>query len=98
MPYLSATDLRALQDTMTRADAALSGTVDVVAAREEMARVTAALTTMADGLANPSLRAAAFDQYATDDIEIDDEPATAEGDDGTWVAAWVWVPSEDDAA
>lgn len=28
----------------------------------------------------------------TDDIEIDEDPETSEASDGTWVAAWVWVP------
>jgi hypothetical protein len=43
-------------------------------------------------------REAAFDQYATDDIEIDDEPAISRADDGTWVAAWVWIadPEEEE--
>ena len=32
-------------------------------------------------------------QYANDDLEIDDNPATsvAEESGGVWVAAWVWV-------
>jgi hypothetical protein len=36
--------------------------------------------------------------YEDDDIEIDDDPAVSLGPDGTgvWVAAWLWVPAEDD--
>jgi hypothetical protein len=36
----------------------------------------------------------ARDDYVNDDIEIDpDEDVNfSEGDDGTWVSAWVWVP------
>lgn len=37
----------------------------------------------------------ARDTYATpsdNDLEIDAEPCTSIGDDGVWVAAWVWVP------
>jgi hypothetical protein len=37
----------------------------------------------------------ARDIYACQDIQIEDNAATAEGDDGTWVAAWVFVPKED---
>lgn len=36
--------------------------------------------------------------YATgsdNDLEIDDEPKLSAADDGTWVAAWVWVPDEE---
>ena len=34
--------------------------------------------------------------YEADDLAIDDEPKTSPSDDGTWVAAWVWVPNKDD--
>jgi hypothetical protein len=30
-------------------------------------------------------------EYATDDVEIDDNPRISPSDGGTWVAAWVWV-------
>lgn len=39
----------------------------------------------------------ARDDYAMgsdDDIEIDDRPAVSAGDDGVWIAAWVWVRFE----
>ncbi len=29
--------------------------------------------------------------YASDEIEIDEEPAVSRIDDGVWVAAWVWL-------
>lgn len=29
--------------------------------------------------------------YASDEIEIDEEPAVSRADDGVWVAAWVWL-------
>lgn len=32
--------------------------------------------------------------HVTDDVEIDANPAVSVSDDGTWVAAWVWVPGE----
>lgn len=41
---------------------------------------------------------AARDIYQTDDLHIDDVRFpydVAEGDGGTWVAAWVWVPTDD---
>ena len=34
----------------------------------------------------------AYAQNSDDDIEIDDDPLISDGDDGTWVSAWVWVP------
>lgn len=33
--------------------------------------------------------------YADDETEIDDDPAVSHADDGTWVAAWVWVSNEE---
>ena len=41
---------------------------------------------------------AAQDIYQTDDLRIDDVQFpydVAEGEGGTWVAAWVWVPIDD---
>lgn len=43
---------------------------------------------------------ARYTYSTTDDIEIDDEPPTIlsispSGDDGVWVAAWVWVSTEE---
>lgn len=29
----------------------------------------------------------------TEDIQIDDFAAVSHGDDGAWVAAWVWLPT-----
>lgn len=37
----------------------------------------------------------ARDEYATDDVEIDDEPDISEAENGVWVAAWVWVRALD---
>ena len=31
-------------------------------------------------------------QYATDEVEIDDQPSVSVGEDGIWVSAWVFVP------
>lgn len=39
---------------------------------------------------------AARDNYASDDIEIDDTPLLSPGEGGVWVSAWVWVPTADD--
>lgn len=36
---------------------------------------------------------AAREQYASEDIEIDPSPAVSVADDGTWIAAWLWVPA-----
>lgn len=34
--------------------------------------------------------------YASDDVEIDDEPMFSEAENGTWVSAWVWIPNDVD--
>lgn len=34
--------------------------------------------------------------YGTDEIEIDEGAAASIGDSGTWVAAWVLVPTDPD--
>jgi len=31
----------------------------------------------------------------SNDIEVDDRPPVSSADDGTWVAAWVWVPYDE---
>lgn len=35
----------------------------------------------------------ARDIYASDDVNIDSETVLSEGSDGTWVLAWVFVPT-----
>jgi hypothetical protein len=52
---------------------------------------------------NPGLNAlkeAARDLYGTDDVEIDDQSdgttTVSEGNGGTWVLGWLWVPEEFD--
>jgi len=42
--------------------------------------------------AEPALREAANQEWGSDDREIDDETPVSVGDDGVWVAAWVWMP------
>lgn len=43
----------------------------------------------------------ARDEYATDDLEIDDDAIASRmdesqgGDNGTWVNAWVWIGAKD---
>lgn len=52
-----------------------------------------------ENMADPALREAAHDEYALgsdNNIEIDDEPAIAPASGGTWVAAWVWMPDDED--
>jgi len=42
---------------------------------------------------------AATDQYATGsdhDIEIDEDAAISDADNGTWVQAWVWIFDDDE--
>ena len=34
--------------------------------------------------------------WTGDDIEIDDNPEVIVGDDGAWVAAWVWIPNPEE--
>lgn len=40
----------------------------------------------------------ARDQYASDDVDFDDNPMVSVGEDGVWVSAWVWVPKPDAAS
>ena len=40
--------------------------------------------------------AAAREMYANDDINIDRSPELLHVEDGTWVAAWVFVPKDED--
>lgn len=40
--------------------------------------------------------AAAREEHACDEVEIDDMPEVSEGDGGCWVAAWVWVETADE--
>lgn len=37
-------------------------------------------------------------QWTSDDLEIDDKPSVSVADGGCWVAAWVWVPMEEEKA
>jgi hypothetical protein len=41
--------------------------------------------------ATPAEIAEAREKYRTDECEIDDEAWASRGDDGVWVAAWVWL-------
>ena len=34
----------------------------------------------------------AREEFANDELEIDDDPVTSVSDEGVWVSAWVWVP------
>jgi len=36
-------------------------------------------------------------EYQTDEIEIDDNAKFSKSEDGYWVAAWVYVSSQDEA-
>lgn len=44
---------------------------------------------------DPVIIQRARELYADDETEIDDDPAVSHADDGTWVAAWVWVSDEE---
>lgn len=50
---------------------------------------------MAD-MTDEQLRAMARADYGSDDCEIDDDAVVSRGDDGAFVAAWVWVRYPDD--
>jgi hypothetical protein len=56
------------------------------------ARCVAMIVTIAD---SASYIEQAREDYAVDEIEIDDEPAVSAGDDGRWVQAWLWVTNEE---
>lgn len=86
MAFINTSDLGKVQDAlMSRDPAACAVAIGII-------------TNARDGLADPGMREAANDRYGTDDIEIDDEPATSAGEGGTWVAAWVWIedPEEEE--
>ena len=42
--------------------------------------------------ADAAIIAAAREMYEGDDISIDHSPELSHGENGTWVAAWVFVP------
>jgi len=75
---------------------------NVVEARRNRANLTQAIDALSAYLAESAQErldheetiAAARNNYCTEDIEIDDEPMVSIGDEGVWVAAWVWVPIE----
>jgi hypothetical protein len=35
--------------------------------------------------------------YEDDDCEIDDDAKCSPSEEGNWVQAWVWIPSDEDA-
>lgn len=45
-------------------------------------------------MATPEEIERAREEYATDDISIDAGAKASRADEGVWVAAWVWLPSE----
>ncbi len=45
----------------------------------------------AESFATPHEIAEARRMHATDQVEIDDGAQASRGDDGLWVAAWVWI-------
>ena len=48
--------------------------------------------------ADAAIIAAAREMYEDDDISIDHSPELSHGEDWTWVAAWVFVPKDEDDA
>jgi hypothetical protein len=47
-------------------------------------------------MTDEELRAMAQDEYGSDDIEVDDNAVVSRGDEGAFVAAWVWVRYPDE--
>lgn len=85
MPHMTMADFRKVQDALSPLADDAKRTIAI-----------AILTSAADHMADPALRDAAHEAYGTDEVEIDDEAATSPADDGTWVAAWVWMANEAD--
>jgi hypothetical protein len=50
-------------------------------------------TTQPTSTERQNIISAARAKYGDDNIEIDDNAEMSEADDGTWVAAWVWIAS-----
>lgn len=49
-------------------------------------------------IAEDDVQNAAIERYcyrSENNIEVDDNAFVSEGDTGSWVSAWVWVPRED---
>ena len=42
-----------------------------------------------------SIIQSAVQEYESDDIQIENNPRIAVGDNGAWVQAWVWVSTEE---
>lgn len=71
--------------------------------RETQEEWRASLTALEQAQATPAEIEAARDEYASDEIEIDDDALASRPDEeeGLWVQAWLWVrienePEEDD--
>lgn len=94
MAQISETDLRAVQDAIMSAQAAMRGN-DNAKAQAALLPALATLTTCADHMAGGALVEAASALHACDDIEIDDDAGCSQGEGGAWVQAWVWVPQSD---
>jgi hypothetical protein len=84
MAFLNTHNLNVIQDALISRDP-----FQCIAAQ-------AIVASAKDSIADPALQEQAMMRYSTDDIEIDDEAATSEADNGTWVAAWVWIARDDD--
>jgi hypothetical protein len=68
-----------------------------VMANWERGDLAAAVRELAAALppeAPEAIRDSAAELYAGNDIEIDDVAYLSEGDGGTWVSAWVWMPCD----
>ncbi|WP_143062010.1 hypothetical protein [Faunimonas pinastri] len=74
---------------ITEEEAALIAFVPALASVTERYKATAS-----EAAAAESEIAIARERYADDDLEIDDDPIVSNAENGVWVSAWVWVPSE----
>jgi hypothetical protein len=80
MPHIKLDDLNKIQDALM--------------SREVHACLVAQgiISVAKDAVADPAMIRAAELLHANDEVEIDDDAGTSQGDTGTWVQAWVWVP------
>lgn len=101
MAYINHVDLAELNDLLNANLTAWEGEEDSV--KDEHADLIERLYAFdkkleaINNVAEEPLLERARSKYATDELEIDDQAVgVSEGDDGTWVNAWVWVPHDGD--
>jgi hypothetical protein len=82
--------------TLTKIDDALVAARFDEQTQEAMDAALEDLRSVRDNTATDEQLDAARKLYRSNEIEIDDDAAISQADDGYWVQAWVWVPVENE--